>query len=159
MNDCPQLHGGVCRVATSMAGAEIRPEAAACDSCSAGKKPREINQVTVGLAIAELMRQGKSTQNLMNSHGHHLRERPALPLRVLSYAAAVAKWLAEGRPVRTQEHVSHLYDKKCGPCPMRQTTSQPEVSYCGPCGCVLSNDPSVTNKLYFATEHCPLGEF
>jgi hypothetical protein len=159
MSDCPQLQNGVCKVASSMAGSHVQAQAAACAACTNHKQPRTINKITVGMALAELLRLGKDARNLMGSHGHHINERPTLPLRVLSYATAVAKWLAQGRPVRTQEQVSQLYHEQCGKCDRREPTSQPEVSYCGPCGCVLSEDPSVTNKLYFLTEHCPLGKF
>lgn len=159
MNECAHYERGVCKVATSMAGSEVRAQPAGCAACCSQKIPRAINRVTVGMALAELLRLGKDGRNLMASHGHHINERPTLPLRVISYAAAVAKWMLQGRPVRTQEQVTHLYREVCGRCPEREPTAQCEVSYCGPCGCVLSEDPSVTNKLYFLTEHCPQGKF
>ncbi len=156
---CPHLQHSRCAIAESMAAEVITPDPRACAACAVAKNPQAINKVTVGLAIAALRKHGKDPANLIAAHGRHLRERPTLPLRVLSYAAAVAKWAAQGAPVRSERQMRILYDEKCCKCAVREPTEQPDVSYCGPCGCVLSPDPSIRNKLFFETEHCPLGKF
>jgi hypothetical protein len=157
MTSCPHLQGGRCLIAGSLIGEEIHAEPNACSACAVAKNPQAINKVTVGMALAELRRQGKRTENFMASHGRHIR--PALALRAFSYAAAVAKWAANGAPVRTEQQMRILYDEQCCKCPLREPTDQPDVSYCGPCGCVISPDPSIRNKLFFATELCPEGKF
>jgi hypothetical protein len=158
--NCPHLESGVCHVASSLVGAAIEPQPAACVACATCKNPQAINKVTVGLAMAELMRQGKCTKNLIASHGRHLRERVPFPLRAISYAMALTKWMASGLPVRSEAEVGRIYNEICGPCELREPTSQPEVSYCGGgCNCCLSSDPGVTNKIFLETEHCPKGKW
>lgn len=78
---------------------------------------------------------------------------PSVTAQLSSYAAAVSRWLAAGRPVRTDEQVGELLaicqDNKCG---------KYRDGQCLACGCrVNSSGWALTNKLRMATESCPKG--
>jgi hypothetical protein len=152
--ECPHLANNKCGIAGEMAEVDVVPELGACRACIADSRPRAVNRVTVGLAIAARKRLGLETTKLYAQRGHNIRPN-WLPVKLVSYAAALAKWLARGLPVRSEEQVKHIYRNICGPCPFREPTDQPEVSYCKiGCGCRLSDDPGIKNKIFFETEHC-----
>lgn len=159
MSTCPNLKDGVCAIATSIAGEAVYPCNKACESCAGNETPRAINMVTVGLAIERVVRSGKSPERITRDFGHVLQAKKTFPTKVISYAKAVAQWVAQGFPVREEEEVQRLFYSVCKKCPLRQETSQEEVLYCKSCGCVLSPDPSIQNKLFFENQHCPLGKF
>ena len=76
--------------------------------------------------------------------------------KVMNYAAAVRKWVAAGRPVRTEEEIAEIYEKHCSGC----TMFDKERQVCNSCGCPANkNQPPLKNKLAMATEECPLGQF
>lgn len=76
---------------------------------------------------------------------------PSLPKRIYNYGAAVTKWTASGRPVRTQEQIDTLL-AICKECPLFNA----EISHCSVCGCPLgSGKDALKNKLAMATEDCP----
>jgi len=72
---------------------------------------------------------------------------------VSNYAAALSRWLAAGRPVRTQQEIDGLLEI-CKACELF------DGSKCRRCGCRLSKSTSGwANKLAMATEQCPLGKW
>ena len=78
---------------------------------------------------------------------------PSVTAQLSSYAAAVSRWLAAGRPVRTDEQVGELLaicqDNRCG---------KYRDGQCLACGCrVNSSGWALANKLRMATEDCPKG--
>lgn len=77
--------------------------------------------------------------------------------KVKNYFGAVRQWVANGRPIRSDEEVDHLFKEHCGNGCDRY---DPEKHGCKNCGCAVSTDSSpLKNKLAMATEHCPLGRF
>lgn len=78
---------------------------------------------------------------------------PSVTAQLSSYAAAVSRWLAAGRPVRSDEQVGELLaicqDNRCG---------KYRDGQCLACGCrVNSSGWALANKLRMATESCPKG--
>lgn len=83
-------------------------------------------------------------------------ETPKLTNKVMNYFAAVRKWVAAGKPVRTEQEIQEIYEKHCSKCSMFDKERQ----VCNSCGCPAStNQPPLRNKLAMATEECPLGQF
>jgi len=83
-------------------------------------------------------------------------ETPNLLQKVMNYSAAVRKWVAAGRPERTDEEIQAIYDEHCSKCSMYDK----ERNICNSCGCPANKDqPALRNKLRMGTEACPLGRF
>ena len=76
---------------------------------------------------------------------------PALPKMALEATTAYTRWLRAGRPMRDAAEVERIH-AICQPCPLFKG------DHCGLCGCALSREVSVYNKIAMATEHCPLSE-
>lgn len=75
--------------------------------------------------------------------------------RAARYSKAVARWIAAGRPTRSQDEIDALL-AICQGCEHFNA----DASACRRCGCNLNNQRSgLTNKLAMATEHCPLGKW
>lgn len=71
------------------------------------------------------------------------------------YGKAVARWIAAGRPTRSQDEIDALL-AICQTC--RQYNA--EYAACAKCGCSVNSQASgLANKLAMATEHCPLGKW
>jgi len=76
--------------------------------------------------------------------------------KLVNYAAALARWITAGRPVRSKEHAEHIHSLYC--CPCRRYDAQREV--CTVCGCkARRGGMAVRNKIRMATESCPLGKW
>ena len=81
---------------------------------------------------------------------------PNLMDKVVNYAAAVRKWVAAGRPERTDEECEQIYNDHCSKCSMYDKVKK----ICNSCGCPANTDqPALRNKLKMGTEECPLGRF
>jgi len=79
---------------------------------------------------------------------------PALSLQLWLYKQALIRWNSAGRPVRSQEEVEEILEKKCKPCEWY------DKGRCRGCGCrVSSSSFAVINKIKMATENCPKGEW
>ncbi len=74
---------------------------------------------------------------------------PSLFDRVRSYQEARVRWIAAGQPVRTPEEMVRLH-AICGTCDQFSGAS------CKLCGCAIHPSRTWLNKLFWATEHCPL---
>jgi len=83
-------------------------------------------------------------------------EHPATAKDMLrGYAAALARWLAAGRPTRTDAETDRLFEI-CEGCPRYDR----DRSACSLCGCKVSRGGwAVVNKIRMATEDCPLGKW
>ena len=76
--------------------------------------------------------------------------------KVTNYFGAIRRWVASGRPTRSQEEIERLYNDHCKGCERYDK----EKHACKNCGCAVSTDSSpLGNKLAMATESCPLGRF
>lgn len=81
---------------------------------------------------------------------------PGIIQKAITYTAAMAKWMAAGKPVRDPFEVAKVYDTVCSVCPRFQTSVMPNIGSCGLCGCRIARQgPAELNKLAMATEHCP----
>ena len=85
------------------------------------------------------------------------RERSAsFGQKVINYFGAIRRWVACGRPTRTQEEIESLFEQHCSDCERYDK----DKHACKNCGCSVSTDSEpLGNKLAMATEHCPLGRF
>ena len=77
---------------------------------------------------------------------------PPLLVRGLNFAAAMFRWVAAGRPVRSQSEI----DERLAIC---QSCPQLVENVCQKCGCACVEENSVLNKLALATEKCPIGKW
>ncbi len=75
---------------------------------------------------------------------------------VKNYFGAVRRWVASGRPTRSEKEIEQLFNEHCKGC----DRYDPVKHACKSCGCQVSVDSSpLSNKLAMATEHCPIGRF
>lgn len=80
---------------------------------------------------------------------------PGLAQQAVSYAKAVAGWLAEGRPVRPPAEIERIFSI-CQACDRYDR----QGSRCLRCGCrVNESDQAWKNKIAMATQSCPLGKW
>ena len=78
---------------------------------------------------------------------------PPLVKRVGSWAKAVARWAAAGKPCRSDEEVQRIFDTLCQPCEHFRVKKQS----CNLCGCKVRRDGAAfKNKIRMATEQCAL---
>lgn len=74
--------------------------------------------------------------------------------KVKHFFGAVRRWVAHGRPTRTDEEVLAIFDDWCSTC----DRYDPDTHSCKNCGCSVNTDSSpLSNKLKMKTEVCPLG--
>jgi hypothetical protein len=75
-------------------------------------------------------------------------------MRIVTYAEAVARWIASGRPTRSDTEVAEIHRALCVPCAFYRR------GFCDECGCRVRSGGLVTlNKIAMATEHCPRGKW
>lgn len=73
-------------------------------------------------------------------------------MRFMRYGNAVTRWIAAGRPVRSENRVREIFDTLCRPCEHFDAQRQT----CRLCGChVRRSGSAFANKLKMATERCP----
>ena len=72
--------------------------------------------------------------------------------RAFSYAEALARWAAAGRPERPDKEVERIFNENCKTCKWYD----PDRQICRGCGCrVAESGMAVRNKIKMATENCP----
>ena len=77
---------------------------------------------------------------------------PSKARQVYTYSMAVAKWVAAGKPQRTQEEIDATL-AICAGCEMFIDDGRPR---CRLCGCSVNSQPNgLINKIAMATESCP----
>ena len=64
------------------------------------------------------------------------------------YRHARSKWIAAGRPLRTDERIAEIWDTYCKNCGDR------EADRCKLCGCFIKRHGTTLNKISWATECC-----
>ena len=75
-----------------------------------------------------------------------------MTVKVFKYGRAMVRWIARGRPVRSDARVQEIFDTFCRPC--RHFDAEKQT--CQLCGCRVRRDgPAAANKLRMATERCP----
>lgn len=75
--------------------------------------------------------------------------------RAARYSTAVARWIAAGRPTRSQDEIDALL-AICHAC----DDFDAEARACRRCGCNINSQASgLKNKLAMATEKCPVGKW
>ena len=73
------------------------------------------------------------------------------PEHALKYAVALTRWIAAGRPIRTDEEVEEIV-AICEDCDKYKT----DEKRCRVCGCGVSTGGlAIFNKARLATERCP----
>ncbi len=75
--------------------------------------------------------------------------------RVTKYLAARKQWVTAGKPTRSKEEMSNIFENFCKPCD-RFTRRKNGTGVCTECDCNLSTEPYQVNKLWMTTEKCPL---
>lgn len=96
-----------------------------------------------------------SSHAIVPSAGSSAGSAPSLLRQAASFVSAEARWIAAGRPVRSEERVAEIF-AICQVCEhFRLGTSELEGS-CGICGCRLRSAGGLFNKIQMATESCPL---
>lgn len=81
-------------------------------------------------------------------------EQPSLGMVIWNFTKATAKHLILGAPKRTQTEVTELY-KICQECELFRENRCTHTS----CGCNINDKLILLNKLYWATEHCPINKW
>ena len=85
------------------------------------------------------------------------RDRVAnLPDKLKGYASAIKRWVAAGRPTRSEEEQKNILEEHCLKCEMYDK----DKHSCKNCGCSLAQTGNpLTSKLAMGTEKCPLGRW
>lgn len=74
-------------------------------------------------------------------------------MKVVDWAEAVARWIAAGRPTRSEAEVQAIFRTFCSFCYLYDKRHRA----CRQCGCwVKSEGVAVFNKIAMMTEHCPV---
>jgi len=97
------------------------------------------------------------TAEQCNSCDEETRERVAkLGDKLAGYASAIKRWVAAGRPTRSEEEQKRILEDHCLQCEMYDR----EKHSCKNCGCSLAMTGNpLTSKLAMGTEKCPLGRW
>lgn len=72
--------------------------------------------------------------------------------QVIKYGKAYAVWLKNGKPVRSDVLVHHIFKTHCEPC----EHYDPDLKECSICECSVSENHDKRNKIVWATEECPI---
>jgi hypothetical protein len=85
-------------------------------------------------------------------------ESPGVVTLGVHYVSAIARWVAAGRPTRSQERINEILTTICDAKPV--PCEKFKDGACSSCGCKINANPSaLRNKLAMATEACPLGKW
>lgn len=87
---------------------------------------------------------------------------PNILQKVFNFTVAYAEWVKAGKPLRTDERVSELF-QICSNCPTQKYIRKSEHhGECDECGCrIINRSPQETilNKLAWPTTGCPDGHW
>lgn len=72
--------------------------------------------------------------------------------QLVRYSRSTLRWIAAGRPERTDEQVTELLV-------ICQACEHWDDGKCGKCGCRLTTSSGWSSKLRRATENCPVGRW
>ena len=76
--------------------------------------------------------------------------------KAVKVGGALAKWVAAGSPVRSQEEIDRLF-AICSGCEHFKAKDDNDGA-CNICGCAVRKY-GIRNKLLWATESCPAGKW
>ena len=85
------------------------------------------------------------------------RNQASMTQKVKNASVAAVKWVAAGRPIRSDERIKELFSI-CQECPEFKKRKNTEDGSCRLCGCPIKQN-GVRNKLMMATEECPIGKW
>lgn len=151
MQSCQHFNGGLCKLATGLAGRDAPTNDSACKYCTEHAEPKqEINKVTVSLSLGACSGAGDVAQmgKISQQYGKFLApaKMPTFAERVASFTRAVAGYISKGCP-----NVSHdAYTKRVETC---RTCKEFNGNECRVCGCF------VAAKAEMGSEQCPLGKW
>lgn len=88
---------------------------------------------------------------------------PSVIARAKSYKSARDRWVAAGKPMRTESLMAALF-AICEACPTGDYIARPIApglsgGQCRVCKCGLARERNVANKIAWATEDCPKGHW
>ena len=125
-------------------------EPARCHLCL--NSPSQAEEPTMPRPTRKLPTREKSASPGPASTSDTPPEPPGLVTRVFSYAEALARWTAAGRPERPDKEVERIFHQFCKTCRWFHRPRQ----VCRGCGCrVADNGYAIFNKIKMATERCP----
>lgn len=114
------------------------------------KASEEVKEIVAGTVLEDMEGFDLSEADEMSP------DYPALSMQLWSYKEALVRWKKAGYPVRTDEEVKEIHEKKCVPC----SWYDKDKKRCKGCGCrVSAGSVAVLNKIKMATEHCPREEW
>jgi len=95
---------------------------------------------------------GALAQVGVSLNSRDIPEVPGLPTQLQNYWNAVTRWIAAGRPTRTDAEVEFLHGTYCTGCDWYDKKNK----RCKGCGCkVKPGGAALLNKVRMTTEHCP----
>jgi hypothetical protein len=128
-----------------------KPPRGICPICSEKKlTPEQLAQREA--ARAEQEEQARREAEALRPEGERLGWDFGMVVR---YAAALKKWVAAGRPTRTDEEIEAI-EAICKQC----EKYEPIEGRCSVCGCkILTPGITIMSKAKLATEKCPKGKW
>ena len=95
---------------------------------------------------------GKAVEEFMEKHPDGMVANfRKMSRKALKYSTALKRWIAAGRPVRSEDEVATIHEI-CKKCDLYDS----EHGSCKGCGCRVNiSKVAVVNKIKMATEHCP----
>ncbi len=79
---------------------------------------------------------------------------PGIVAKASRYAVAVVRWVAAGRPTRSDSEAQAILEGFCRPC--EHYTAK---GACRLCGCCLEGKSGLSSKVRMATQGCPVGKW
>lgn len=156
---CPFRTRDTCQVATDWAGDGIQASTTdqACKVCESCPGPRQLNRVTVSLAMEATRQQRPENYPIILGRSIPYLDKVGNIEAATRYAESTLDWMAKGCPIRTDSEVLQVLDT-CKAC--EQFVKHNEQSgHCQVCGCSVNVYGGFVNKAKRSTEHCPLGKW
>jgi len=89
---------------------------------------------------------------IKSNASEHIPDFPGVVTLLDNYWLAVKRWVAAGRPIRTDDDVKKIHEEFCSRCDWYDSKSK----RCKGCGCkVKPEGVALLNKIKMATECCP----
>lgn len=126
-----------------------------CDFVQIGERKYTCTRCgrTVGVPVASKHVIASCLAKLSPCDRHRRPIPPTATQRLKAYAGAMRKWIAAGRPTRSDDRVREIFETLCRPCEHFDAQRQT----CRVCGCrVRASGSALANKIKMATERCPL---
>jgi hypothetical protein len=176
VNDCQFYHAGTCELVAEITGLEqevclIAPDACAACHKTGTPKTGEANNVIGSIAAQHGDKLGPEAlariDLAINTTGlHHLdaegfvvdaqtgKRGPGAMQLFKNVGLATARWVKAGRPVRSEDEITEIFEKVCRPCKHFRPSGWNNRGSCDICGCRVNLGKGL-NKLRWGTESCP----